>query len=66
MTEACHFILQPLKRTGGYKIQVHVYSTPRMRTISLCERGSPYANILAIPIPMHTGIPVCIRQSLYE
>ncbi len=42
-----------------------VYVAPNMRTILLCERGSPYANILAIPDRMHTGIPICVRQSPY-
>ena len=35
-----------------------------MRTISLCVMGSPYANFLAIPAHLHTGIPICIRRSL--
>ena len=29
-----------------------------MRTISLCVRGSPCGNFLAIPPHMHTAIPV--------
>ncbi len=65
MTEARHLILQPLKQTDGYKIQVRVNVAPNMRTILLCEWGSPYSNILVIPARMHTGIPVCIWQSLY-
>ena len=43
----------------------NIYVTPRMRTILLCKRGSWYANILAIPVRMHIGIPICIRQSPY-
>jgi hypothetical protein len=29
---------------------------PRMRTTSSCVTGSPYANFLAIPARLHTGI----------
>ncbi len=36
-----------------------------MCTTSLCVMGSPYANFLAIPACTHTGIPICIRRSLY-
>jgi hypothetical protein len=44
-------------------IYIYIYVAPNMRTISLCKRGSPYANILAIPAHMHTGIPICVRRS---
>jgi hypothetical protein len=40
------------------------YVAPNMGTISLCERGSPYANILVIPARMHTGIPICMVISV--
>ena len=42
--------------------EIHsVNVNPRMRTISLCVMGSPYANFLAIPARLHAGIPICIR-----
>ena len=47
------------------KMRTNVYVAPNMRTISLCKQESPYANILAIPAHMHTGIPICVRQSPY-
>ena len=56
------------KKLSKYKFfvrQSSIYVTPNMRTISLWERGSLYANILAILARMHTGIPVYVRQSLY-
>ncbi len=31
-----------------------------MRTTSLCIPGSQYANFLAIPACLHTGIPICM------
>jgi hypothetical protein len=43
-----------------YLVRFGVYVTPNMRTILLCKRRSPYANILAIPTRMHTGIHICI------
>jgi hypothetical protein len=43
----------------------HAYVNPRMRTISLCVMGSPYAKFSAIPARLHTGIPICIRRSPY-
>ncbi len=57
----------PLEERGEYFSvkQVGVYIAPNMCTILLCQQGSPYGNILAIPTRMHTGIPICIRQSLY-
>jgi hypothetical protein len=42
-----------------------IYVNPHMRTTSLCVMGSPYAIFLAIPARLHTGIPICIRRSLY-
>jgi hypothetical protein len=57
-------ILLEIYVVGGEFLQ-SVYVNPHMRTTSLCVMGSPYANILAIPARTHTGIPICIRRSLY-
>ncbi len=43
----------------------HGYVNLHMHTISLCVMGSPYANFSAICAHLHTGIPICIRQSPY-
>jgi hypothetical protein len=43
----------------------HIYVDPRMGTISLCVLGLPVCELVAVPVRMRTGIPVCIRQSPY-
>ena len=58
------------RRNSPYYV---AYVAPNMRTISLCIRGSPYANFVLIPphvhpfpAHMHMGIPICTNLAIFS